>query len=52
MGSEDPNQPEMRFKKWLIDLEGLYINPIFPFLGESVPSTSGLGGNSLFSASA
>ena len=43
MGVEDPNQPEPRFKKWLIDLEGLYINPIFPFLGSSMPNLSCVG---------
>lgn len=37
MGTMDPDQPELKFKKWLIDLEGSYINPMFPFLN-TMPS--------------
>ena len=32
MGINDPNQPEMKFKRFLIDLENRYLNPVFPFL--------------------
>lgn len=32
MGAVDPDQPELRLKKWLIDLEGSYLNPVFSFL--------------------
>jgi methylated-DNA-[protein]-cysteine S-methyltransferase len=32
MGATDPDQAEVRFKKWLIDLESRYCNPVFSFL--------------------
>jgi methylated-DNA-[protein]-cysteine S-methyltransferase len=32
MGVVDPNEPELRLKKWLIDLESSYQNPVFSFL--------------------
>jgi methylated-DNA-[protein]-cysteine S-methyltransferase len=32
MGSSDPNEPELRLKKWLLDLENEYRNPVFSFL--------------------
>ncbi len=31
MGSSDPSDPEIRFKKWLLDLENGYRNPAFAF---------------------
>lgn len=35
MGKVDPDLPELRFKKWLLDLEFRYINPTFGFLSAS-----------------
>jgi O-6-methylguanine DNA methyltransferase len=32
MGRTDPNQPELLLKRRLLDLEGSYMNPTFPFL--------------------
>jgi methylated-DNA-[protein]-cysteine S-methyltransferase len=32
MGSTDPDQPELRLKKWLLELENCYLNPPFSFL--------------------
>ena len=38
MGKIDPDQPELQFKKKLLDLEYEYINPVFDFL--SVPAVA------------
>lgn len=50
MGSNDPDQPELRLKKSLIELESNYCNPVFSFL---VPSHQQIGvhsGNELTGA--
>ena len=39
MGTEDPNDPELRLKKWLIEVESSYLNPMFSFVQ---PTGSGL----------
>ena len=36
MGISDPNQPEIKFKKWLLDLENRYLNPPFSFLSPQI----------------
>ncbi|MBS1963481.1 MAG: MGMT family protein [Bdellovibrionales bacterium] len=36
MGTDNPSDLEMRFKLWLLELEGSYRSPFFPFL-ESAP---------------
>ena len=36
MGASGPDDPEMRLKKFLLDLESQYLNPSFSFLAESL----------------
>lgn len=38
MGSKDPERPELKLKKLLIDLEQTYRNPVFPFLTTDFPT--------------
>lgn len=35
MGIEDPSQPELRLKRWLIEMESSYLNPVFSFVQPS-----------------
>ncbi|MBC7690355.1 MAG: MGMT family protein [Methylotenera sp.] len=32
MGVKDPNQIELKFKSWLIELERGFLSPVFPFI--------------------
>ncbi len=36
MGAVDPDEPEMRLKRWLIEVESSWLNPSFGFLGTSI----------------
>ncbi|MBL7715468.1 MAG: MGMT family protein [Bdellovibrionales bacterium] len=36
MGAEQEGDPEVVLKKWLLDHEDSYLNPVFPFLSESL----------------
>ncbi len=61
MGAVDPDEPEMRLKRWLIEVESSWLNPTFGFLGETLefprPLTGALdlegfsSGNDLFDQS-
>jgi methylated-DNA-[protein]-cysteine S-methyltransferase len=44
MGITDPDQPELKLKRWLIELENSYLNPSFSFLAP-------VGGSFAFEAS-
>lgn len=35
MGIADPDQPELKLKRWLIETENNYLNPVFSFLQPS-----------------
>ena len=35
MGSANPENPKVHLKQKLIELEGLYLNPVFPFLTQN-----------------
>lgn len=36
MGAEEVDEPEVVLKKWLLDHEDSYLNPVFPFLSDSL----------------
>ncbi len=36
MGITDPEQPELKLKRWLLELENSYLNPYFSFLSPSL----------------
>ena len=40
MGITDPDQPELKFKRWLLELENSYLNPYFSFFSPSLAGAS------------
>lgn len=42
MGVTNPQEPELQFKQWLIQLENNYRNPVFSFL-DPIPSFASVG---------